>query len=293
MGICTEFINTIYDEINEKLVNITDKTKKPHLAVVQVGNDPASTIYIKFKRRACRKLVFGFQLFKYNNDITTDELIKELNQINEDKTITGCIVQLPLPNHINKFIILNTVDPKKDVDCFNSLNVAKLYLGANQAYYIPATPLGIYKYIKFSGIDTKGKCCVILGKSTIVGRPLQLLLSDEEDMACTTILCDKYTINPSQYIKLADILIVAANKHHLINNPNDLKDNVIIIDVGIHRIFRDGIKYVEGDVDYNAVKHKCKLITPVPGGVGPMTVASLMFNLAKPFFKETTLKANS
>jgi len=268
--------NKIYDDIRQLPIK-----RLPHLAIVQVGDDPASTIYIKYKRRACDKLGYKFTLFKYDDTISTDKLAQEIDKINKNSEITGCIIQLPLPLHINKFKILNVVDPRKDVDGFHIENVGRLALGIHDTTFVPATVLGIYKFIKYHNLKTKGKCCVIIGKSRIVGRPLQMLLSDEFDCAYTTILCDKYTENLDQITKMADILIVAAGVHHLINNPKYIKQDAVVIDVGIHRVKINNKFKVQGDVDYNKIKEKCKLITPVPGGVGPITVAALMLNLSE------------
>ena len=280
--ICHDVADHIYKSMEEKLLCV-NKNELPSLAIVQVGNDEASNIYIKYKKKACEKYGFKFFHYKFDKTITTEILVIEINKINNNPEITGCIVQLPLPEHINKFTILNTVDPKKDVDCFHIENIGKLYLGIKDTKFIPATVFGIYQFIKYFKIDTKGKICVIIGKSNIVGKPLQLLLSDEFDLACTTILCDKYTDKLDELTKMADILIVAAGKHHLINNSKNIKKDCVIIDVGIHRIEKiiNGNKktFIQGDVDYENVKHMCSLITPVPGGIGPITVASLMYNL--------------
>lgn len=274
MKIGTRISKDIYNDIE----NIRDTFRIiPKLAIVQVGDDPASNVYIKYKKRACEKLKFDFKLFKFNSDITTEDLLGYINSINDNDSITGCIVQLPLPDHINKFKILNAIHEDKDVDCFNMNNISRLYFGKSYSKYIPATVLGIYKFIKYSDIDTKGKLCVIIGKSNIVGKPLQLLLSDESDMALTTVSCDKYTKNVKKLTKQADILIVAAGVHHLINDADWIKENSIIIDVGIHRINGK----IEGDVNYNLLQDKASIITPVPGGVGPLTVASLLYNLAQ------------
>jgi len=264
---------SIYSDINDMKKTFR---RVPTLAIVQVGNDPASNVYIKYKKRACDKLQFDFNLFHYDSSISTEELVGNINSINNDSSVTGCIVQLPLPDHIDKFRILNAVCDEKDVDCFNINNISKLYFGAKSAKYIPATVLGIYKFIQYNNIDTKGKLCVIMGKSNIVGKPLQLLLSDEFDMALTTVLCDKYTENVKDLTSKADILIVATGVHHLVNTSDWIKDGATVIDVGIHKIG----KKVEGDVNYNELEDKAGIITPVPGGVGPLTVASLMYNLA-------------
>jgi len=275
--------NIVADEIYAKIKRqISSQSLDPSsvkLAVVQVGNDQASNIYIKFKRRACEKLGFGFSLFKLEDKCTTEEVLKIIDSINTDKNITGCIVQLPVPLHVDKYKILNAVNPLKDVDCFHIDNISRLYFGYESSRFIPATVFGIYYLMKHCNVETKGKTCVIIGKSNIVGKPLQMLLSDELDMACTTIHCDKYTENLFELTRLADIIIIAAGVHHLINSPDVIKENATIIDVGIHRV-KVGDKFrVQGDVNYEALKDKCKLITPVPGGVGPVTVAGLMHNL--------------
>ena len=274
----------IYSEINQRI----RPNSHPSLCVVQVGDDPASTVYIKYKRLACKKLGFGFIHEKCNTSITTEELYKKITNINNNNEITGCIVQLPLPDHIDKNKILDCVDVDKDVDCFNTLNIGKLYLGIDRARFVPATAFGVVRFIKYYKVDTVGKCIVIIGKSKIVGKPLQLLLSEENNFnggGGTTIFCDKYTENINLFISLADILIVAAGKHHLINDKELIKDGCVVVDVGIHRIKKGNKFVIEGDVNYDLIKDKCKLITSVPGGVGPMTVASLMWNVAKPFFK--------
>lgn len=279
MTIGSEFAEVLYSEIKDRLYSWA----KPYLAVVQVGADPASTVYIKFKRRACEKLGFGFEHYNLDGNTTTEQLIKQIDVLNKSEVVTGVIVQLPLPEHIDTDIILNTVDPSKDVDCFHRDNVGRLYLGKDHIRFAPATAYGVYRFLKHHGVETQGKCCVVVGKSNIVGKPMQLLMAEEDDCACTTISCDKHTEDLSKYIRMADIIIVAAGKHHLINNPDDIKEGTVIVDVGINRVEVDGKKVLQGDVDYDRVKHKCSLITPVPGGVGPITVATLMYNLARPY----------
>ncbi len=272
----------IYNNIQE-MISGYDSRPQIKLAVVQVGDDSASNIYIKYKRKACIKLGFGFSLFKLDDKSTTDEVLETIKEINDSEEISGCIIQLPLPIQINKHDVLNAVDPRKDVDCFHIENISRLYFGYDSARFVPATVYGIYALMRHFNVDTKGKTCVIIGKSNIVGKPLQMLLSDEMDMACTTIHCDKYTENLRELTKIADIIIVAAGVHHLIDSPDMIKKGATIIDVGIHRI-KVGDKFsVQGDVNYDAVKDKCSLITPVPGGVGPVTVAALMFNLVKAY----------
>lgn len=276
--------NHIYDEIASILKRYPE-VPQIKLAVVQIGDDEASTIYIRNKRLACEKLGFGFELCKFKYDVAEVEVMEMLKRLNDDRTITGYIVQLPIPPHLNKFNILNGIDPVKDVDCLHTENIARLYFGYKSARYIPATAFGVFSFIKFFGIETRGKTCVIIGKSNIVGKPLQLVMADEANggLGCTTIFCDKFTKDLASFTKQADILIVSAGKHHLINKPDMVKDGVIIIDVGIHRV-KLGDKFrIQGDVDYDAVKDKCKIITPVPGGIGITTVSSLMFNLVKAY----------
>lgn len=276
--------NEIYDFIEKRLLT----NAKPHLVVVQVGNDPASTIYIKHKRAACQKLNFDFSHKHFAIDTQTQTLVAELTKLNHDPAITAIIVQLPLPKHISQLDVLDAVATEKDVDCFNTTNVGVLTIG--RPTFIPATPLGIVYFLKKHHIPTTGKRCVIIGKSSIVGRPLQSLLSDERTFGATTIMCDKYTHNLTELTRMADILIVAAGKHHLINSPDDVKQGAVVIDVGIHRIISaNGKKSIQGDVNYNAVRDKCSFVTPVPGGVGPLTVACLMYNVAKPFLRCTNI----
>lgn len=276
--------NQIYDYVKSNLIS---NGKTPHLAVVQVGNDPASSVYIKYKRRACVNMGFEFTHVHLPQEIVTCDLQEKIQSLNDTDAITGIIVQLPLPAHVDKFKILDTVVPHKDVDCFHTDNIGKMTVGSPG--FVPATPMGIIYFLKNQNIETTGKCCVIIGKSSIVGRPLQTLLSNECTFKATTILCDKYTENIFQYTKMADILIVAAGKHHLINSADDIKQNAVVIDVGIHKVVVDGKTKLQGDVNYKALVDKCSVITPVPGGIGPITVACLMYNLAKPFLRNDDL----
>jgi methylenetetrahydrofolate dehydrogenase (NADP+)/methenyltetrahydrofolate cyclohydrolase len=280
---CKDVVKKIYSEIDD----LPDYRIQPHLAIVQIGDDPSSTLYIKFKRKACEKLGFKFTLLKYDDDITTEELCKEIiMKCNENIDVTGCIVQLPLPETIDTNRILHIVKPEKDVDGFHYVNFGKMGLGFKQdSFFVPATALGIYKLIKYSGIETKGKMCVVIGKSNIVGKPIAMMLSNETDCSCTVAMCDKYTEPEtfSMLVKSADILIVAAGKYNLINDPDMIKPGAFVVDVGIHKIWsNERQKYlIRGDVDHDKIKDVAAFITPVPGGVGPMTVASLMLNLAR------------
>src|SRR5665647_1120307 len=192
MSVGSQVANSIYDDINDSLKRYPEKPKIK-LAVIQIGDDDASTIYIKHKRLACEKLGFGFELFHFEATVLDDDVLKSIDDINKDKAITGYIIQLPIPSHLNKYRILNGIDPMKDVDCLHIDNIARLYFGIKQARFIPATANGVFLLIKYFGIETKGKTCVIIGKSNIIGKPIQLIMSDESGLGSTTICCDKYT----------------------------------------------------------------------------------------------------
>jgi len=262
-----------------KFVNakISESKIKPHLVIFQVGNLDRSDIYIKHKINSCNKLNIDVTHLKFNTTCQTKELCDKIKEVNNNPLYTGCMIQLPVPHHMNLTEILETIKPSKDVDCCSLQNIGKLV--ADKPAYIPATSLGILKIINNYKIETKGKLCVIIGKSIIVGRTIQILLSNEETYAATTILCDKYTENIFEFVKIADILIVAAGKHNLINDPSMIKEKCVIIDVGINTVSINGKNRIRGDVNFTKLKNKAKLITPVPGGVGPVTVACLMYNI--------------
>ena len=260
--------------INE-IRNIIKPNSKPHLLVIQVGNNPASNVYIKYKEKACQKVDFGFTHQKLDEGVTTNDLISLIHDINADQKISGYIIQLPLPEHINKVELFKHIDPSKDIDCFHPENVGLMAQGHPR--YYPATPYGVIKLLDYYNIEVRGKTVVIVGKSDIVGKPLQLMLSDEFGLAATTISCDKYTKNLKDLTKIADILIVAAGVPNLIADESWVKDGVVVIDVGINRL---NCGKLCGDVNFEEVKNKCSYITPVPGGVGPMTVATLVYNVA-------------
>ena len=253
---------------------------------IQVGNDPASLVYLKEKQKMSEELNINFKLL-YFEDLTYKQLTKTIHTINNDTSIHGCIIQLPLPPHINPNIV-NLINYKKDVDGFTTHNLGCLAKG--KPYLCSATPLGITKLIDFYKIPTKGKHCVIIGKSNIVGKPMSLLMANENTYCATVTTCDKHTINLRNIVRTADILIVCAGKHHLIDSSFIVKSDISIIDVGIHRIV-DNNKVkgyrLEGDVDFNYFKDKCAYITPVPGGVGPMTVLSLMSNIVTAYVRQS------
>ena len=267
-----QFIN----EVKEEALSL-DGT--PHLAVVQVGDDPASSVYIRHKERACKRAEFQFTHIKLSIKTTTEHLIQTVEQLNSSPTITGYIVQVPLPPHIDLPQIISHIDPYKDVDCFHPENVGLMAKGYPR--YYPATPYGVIKLLRRYNIETKGKWVTIVGKSDIVGKPLQLMLSNEFKYAATTISCDRYTHNLKELTKIADILIVAAGVPNLIPDQTWIKPNAVVVDVGINRVgtTKDGKAILKGDVNFDEIKEHCSYITPVPGGVGPMTVATLIYNV--------------
>lgn len=278
-------------QLKERIDNLNPKLyqeKKPHLVAVLVGSDSASQVYIAQKEKACIEVGIKFTLINLNHESTTEQVLEVVKGINLDQTVDGCLVQLPMPKQIDQDKVIESMAVEKDVDCFHPINIGKMVL--NQPRFIPATPYGIQMMIEDVGIQTQGKHCVIIGKSLIVGQPLMNLMSLESGMGATVTCCDKHTEDLGGKTSQADILIVAAGKHHLINDLNMIKDGAVVIDVGIHRIDdaskKNGYR-LEGDVNYKLVKEKCSYITPVPGGVGPMTVVALLYNTFNAFKMKT------
>lgn len=267
------------EEIDRKCRGGTKDQVIPHLNAVLVGNDSASQVYISQKEKACQEVGIKFTLIHLPEESSLDQVLTVIKRINQDSSVHGCLVQLPLPKHLDKDLIISCVSVIKDVDCFHSENIGRLVL--NQPNFIPATPHGIQLMLEHYQIPTRGKNCVIIGKSLIVGQPLMNLMSLETGLAATVTACDRYTQDLTDHTRRADILVVAAGIHHLINDPEQIKHGAVVIDVGIHRITDSSRKSgyrLEGDVNYQAIKDHCSYITPVPGGVGPMTVVSLLYN---------------
>jgi glycine hydroxymethyltransferase len=249
------------------------------LVVVQVGADPASSVYISKKKQACEKIGATFQSVQLTESVTNETLLRTIADLNGDMSVTGILVQLPLPQHLDTGRIMEAVAWEKDVDCFNPLNVG--LLAQAKPNFMPATAHAVLNIMSFYEVPTKGKHCVVVGKSDLSGKPLSLLLGSEFGPACAVSSIDKFTDKSlsAKLIKSADILVVCAGVHHLINDASEIKQGCAIIDVGIHPKMLDGKRLLQGDVNYAAVKDTCSLITPVPGGVGPVTVAALMENL--------------
>lgn len=256
--------------------------KTPHLAAVLVGNDPASETYVASKVKACREVGFKSTELRYSADITEERLLAVVDGLNRDADVDGYIVQLPLPAHISERKILLAMDPAKDVDGFHPCNVGRMVTGLPSC--LPATPAGIVELLKRYGIPTRGKHCVVLGRSNIVGTPLAVLMSRKEEYAdCTVTLCHSRTRNIREHTLQADILVAALGKPRFVT-ADMVKEGAVVVDVGIHRIPSDKTKSgfrLVGDVDFEGVAPRCSYITPVPGGVGPMTIVSLLQNTLK------------
>jgi methylenetetrahydrofolate dehydrogenase (NADP+)/methenyltetrahydrofolate cyclohydrolase len=265
----------------------TNAGKIPHLAAILVGNDGASETYVGAKVKACEKIGFKSTLVRLSQSTTEQELIYAIEGLNADADIDGYIVQLPLPKHINEQKIMEAIAPQKDVDGFHPQNVGRMAL--NLPTYLPATPFGIMQLLERYKIETAGKHCVVIGRSHIVGSPMSILMARNTNPGnCTVTMCHSCTANLKEFTLKADILIVALGKPEFVT-ADMVKDGVVVIDVGITRIASDktksGFKLL-GDVKYDEVAAKSSFITPVPGGVGPMTIASLLVNTLKASRKE-------
>jgi len=271
-------------EIKEELAEEVNHRKAaghraPHLAAVLVGEDPASEVYVRNKVRSCERVGFDSTLIRRPADISQEALIAIVHDLNRDDSIDGFIVQLPLPEHIEEEQITLAIDPRKDVDGFHPMNVGRLTL--DQPTFKSCTPAGIFELFKYYSIPTKGKHAVVIGASNIVGTPMSIMLSRENSSGkATTTICHKFTKDITQHTISADILVVAAGQPNLIK-AEMVKEGAVVIDVGINRVADEtndrGYK-LTGDCDFESLKDKASWITPVPGGVGPMTVAMLMKN---------------
>jgi methylenetetrahydrofolate dehydrogenase (NADP+)/methenyltetrahydrofolate cyclohydrolase len=259
-----------------------DGKKIPHLAAVLVGNDGGSVSYVNSKVSACDQIGFESTLIRYDSSVPEDILLDKVRQLNEDKSIDGFIVQLPLPAHIDELKITQAIDPKKDVDGFHPRNLGNMIL--NLPGFLPATPAGIMALIERNNIETEGKNCVIIGRSNIVGTPLSIMLGRNANPGnCTVTLAHSRTENLKEICLQADILIAAIGQPNFVT-ADMVKTGAVIIDVGTTRVddaSRERGWRLVGDVKFDEVAPKCSFISPVPGGVGPMTIASLMMNTLK------------
>lgn len=257
------------DELKEKVAKYKEEGVEITLAVIQVGNDKASSVYVGNKKKACEYIGIKSLSYELEESTTEEELLNLIKELNNRKDVNGILVQLPLPKHINEDKVIETVDAKKDVDGFHPMSVGALSIGKKG--FISCTPYGIIELLKRSNIDIDGKECVVIGRSNIVGKPMSMLLLREN---ATVTVAHSHTKNLKEVAKRADILVVAIGKPQFINSEY-VKEGAVVIDVGIHR---DENNKLCGDVDYEDVFPHASAITPVPGGVGPMTIAMLMKN---------------
>lgn len=256
---------------------VASMERKPSLVAILVGNNGASETYVGHKERACAEIGFRSRVLRLSSDISEQELLDKIQLLNEDAEVDGFIVQMPLPGHINEQAVIEAIDPRKDVDGFHPVNVGRMVLG--MPAYISATPLGILELLKYYKIETAGKSCVVIGRSNIVGRPMSNLLS-AKGWDCTVTVCHSRTKNLKEICREADIIVAALGRAEFVT-ADMVKEGAVVIDVGITRVAsdktRNGWKLL-GDVKYDEVAPRCSFITPVPGGVGPMTIVSLMQN---------------
>lgn len=259
----------IKDEVKERVEALKQQGKEVTLAVIQVGNDPASSVYVNNKKKACAYTGMRSEAFELPQETTQEELLQLIRQLNDREDINGILVQLPVPDHIDENEIIRAISPKKDVDGFHPQSVGALCIG--QPGFVSCTPAGIIELLKRSGVEIAGRECVVVGRSNIVGKPMALLMLREN---ATVTVAHSKTKNLKEICKKADILIVAVGKPKLVT-AEYVKEGAVVIDVGIHRMENNKLC---GDVDFDDVAPVCSKITPVPGGVGPMTIAMLMHN---------------
>ena len=258
----------ILNDLKGKIKNLK---QKPGLALVLVGNNPASEIYVNFKEKTCKEIGFYCERFNLDKKISEIDLLKLVNELNQKVNINGILVQLPLPNHIDEHLIVNSILPHKDVDGFTPVNLGNLV--CNNTFLVPATARAVLRLIESTGIEIEGKNAVVVGRSNIVGKPTAMMLLEKN---ATVTICHSKTKNLAEQTKKADILVVAVGTPKLITKGM-IKEGAVVIDVGINRINGK----IVGDVDFENVKNTAGYITPVPGGVGPMTIAMLMENTLK------------
>ena len=263
------------EKLKEKIIKFSSR---PSLSVIRIGNDPASEVYVRLKKKMCEEIGIDFTEYHLNTEISQKDLEDLIDKLNLDNTVNAILLQSPIPAHLNIMQAFRRISPEKDVDGFCSVNVGKLVQGDD--CFVACTPLGIMTLLKEYGIETCGKNAVVIGRSNIVGRPMAQLLLNADS---TVTVCHSKTKNLSNITKTADILVVAVGKPNFVTSEM-VKDGAVVIDVGINRVSNS--KKVIGDVDFENVKNKCSYITPVPGGVGPMTIATLMENTVKAYEKQ-------
>ncbi len=273
-----EISELLKKEIASEVLQIRAAGKRaPHLAAILVGHDGGSETYVAAKVKACEVVGFESTLIRFKETVSEDELLECIHKLNKDPEVDGFIVQLPLPKHITEEKVIECIDPKKDVDGFHPINVGRVVAG--MPAYVSATPFGIMELLRRYNIETSGKNCVVIGRSNIVGRPMSILLS-QKGVDCTVTLCHSKTKNLKDVCLQADIIVAALGMPEFLTGEM-VKEGAVVIDVGTTRVqseqTKSGFK-LKGDVKFDEVAPKCSFITPVPGGVGPMTIASLLYN---------------
>ena len=277
----------IKGELKVEVSQLIESGTDPHLAAILIGDDPASQTYVRNKEKACKETGIVSSIYRQSNSLTEEELLTIIDFINNDPEVHGLIVQLPLPDHIDPEKVIQRISPEKDVDGFHPVNVGRMIQGLPA--YLPATPFGIIKLLEHYKVETEGKNCVVLGRSNIVGTPIALLMSRKGNPGNSTVtLCHSKTQNIEAIAREADILIAAIGQPGFVT-AEMVKEGAVVIDVGIHRIPSDKTKSgycLVGDVQFDEVSKKASLITPVPGGVGVMTIVSLLMNTIRAAKKE-------
>jgi methylenetetrahydrofolate dehydrogenase (NADP+)/methenyltetrahydrofolate cyclohydrolase len=270
-------------DVAERAKKLAARGIKPGLAVVLVGDDPASAVYVSAKGKATEEAGMHSLTIRLDADTSEEELLARVDALNADPRIHGILVQMPLPRQISPDTVIRRIDPAKDVDGFHPVNVGKMLVGERDGF-IPCTPAGIQVLLRESGVKTPGKNCVVIGRSNIVGKPMAALLMQDNDNAnCTVTVCHRHTVDLKAHTSSADILIVAAGRPRIVTGDM-VKPGAVVIDVGMNRVPDSGAKggtKLQGDVDFDSVRGVASKITPVPGGVGPMTIAMLMLNTVR------------
>ena len=270
---------SVKERIKAEVSALKEKGITVGLAVIIVGEDPASKVYVSNKKKACENLGIISEEYALPESTTNEELLALIEELNNKPSINGILCQLPLPRHLDEKLIINSIDPEKDVDAFHPFNVGKIMIG--DLYFLPCTPAGVMEMLKYENIEVEGKNCVVIGRSNIVGKPMNMLLLHQNG---TVTVCHSKTKNLKSICKNADILVAAVGRPKFVTEDM-VKEDAVVIDVGINRV--DG--KLCGDVDFENVKNKASAITPVPGGVGPMTIAMLMQNTLTAAKKQNNL----
>lgn len=260
---------SVRDRIKNEVEALKSEGKETGLAVIIVGNDPASKVYVNNKKKGCAEVGINSYEYALPEETTTEELLELINKLNEDSKVDGILCQLPLPKHIDEKTVINSIMPSKDVDAFHPVNTGHIMIGDYS--FLPCTPAGIIEMLKFYNIEISGKECVVIGRSNIVGKPMAMLLLHNSG---TVTVCHSKTQNLAEVCRRADILVAAVGKAKFVT-ADMVKDGAVVIDVGMNRNEEGKLC---GDVDFEGVKDKCSFITPVPGGVGPMTITMLLNN---------------